>query len=216
MILAGRPKPKRRERNTAAVKEALVKAGRRLFGMHGFEKTSLAQICAEAGATNGSLYHHFEDKTGLLRAVLVELDREAIEIGRAGVARAFASGVTDPWEATICAIENSIEQGLMDPGRRRIFFVDAAAGLGVEGWRELHESHALGALIAMIKQFQDSGVLIDGDPRQLARMIEGVIFGAVETFPENPEDGLAMLPGAKRLARTMLQALRKPAGASEK
>ncbi len=213
--MAGRSKPARREQNTAAVKEALVRAGRRLFGLQGFEKTSLAQICAEAGATNGSLYHHFKDKTGLLRAVMIEMDREAVEIGQNGVAQAFANGVTDPWEAMIIAIEHSIEQGLMDPGRRRIFFVEAAAGLGAEEWRKLHEAHALGALIAMIKQFQDNGVVIDGDPRQLAKMIEGVIFGAVESFPENPEDGLPMLPIVQRLARTMLQGLRKSSTAPQ-
>ncbi|GAA3090028.1 TetR/AcrR family transcriptional regulator [Rhizobium viscosum] len=52
-------------------------AARRLFVEKGYAETATPDIVAEAGVTRGALYHHFEDKKALFRAVI---EREAIDV----------------------------------------------------------------------------------------------------------------------------------------
>lgn len=48
----------------------VIEAAERLFGLYGFEGTSLRQIAAEAGAANHAVVrYHFGDKASLLRAI---------------------------------------------------------------------------------------------------------------------------------------------------
>jgi AcrR family transcriptional regulator len=50
-------------------KEALLQAGRVVFGRHGFAAARVSDIAAEAGMSNGAFYRYYVDK----RAVLIEL-----------------------------------------------------------------------------------------------------------------------------------------------
>jgi len=47
-------------------KEQLVETGMELFKREGFDKVTVDRICAEAGVTKGSFYHHFKTKNELL------------------------------------------------------------------------------------------------------------------------------------------------------
>lgn len=61
-----------RNRHTPSRKRAILAAARRLFAKHGFERTTLDQICAALGITKGSLYHHYAGKEGIARALYLE------------------------------------------------------------------------------------------------------------------------------------------------
>jgi len=65
-----------RER-TEQTRQALMNAARRLFVEKGYAETATPEIVAEAGVTRGALYHHFEDKKALFRAVI---EREATDV----------------------------------------------------------------------------------------------------------------------------------------
>jgi AcrR family transcriptional regulator len=45
------------------------------FGAHGFEAVGVGGLCASAGVTTGSLYHHFESKAGLYLLVRGQFPR---------------------------------------------------------------------------------------------------------------------------------------------
>jgi len=71
---------------TEEVQERIIHAAKTLFARHGFKKTALADIAAEARMAKSSLYHYFSSKEELFRAVVLkEMDtlsqriREAIE-----------------------------------------------------------------------------------------------------------------------------------------
>lgn len=55
-----------------STRERLLQAGRELFLSQGFDATSLDQVRQRAGASNGSLYHHFPSKAHLARALYLE------------------------------------------------------------------------------------------------------------------------------------------------
>ncbi|MBL9150972.1 MAG: TetR/AcrR family transcriptional regulator [Verrucomicrobiales bacterium] len=59
-----------RERDPAATRQRLIDAAVRLMLKQGFAGTSVDQICAEAGLTKGSFFHHFESKEALAEAAV--------------------------------------------------------------------------------------------------------------------------------------------------
>src|ERR1700761_2701045 len=91
------PRPRRTQAGrSAATRDALVAAARRLVAERGFAEVPADAIVAAAGVTRGALYHQFADKTALFDAVL--------EAGEADIARrlaedVIAAGVTDPVDA---------------------------------------------------------------------------------------------------------------------
>jgi AcrR family transcriptional regulator len=54
---------------TDTTRRALLDAGLALFRERGYAEVGVDQIAARAGVTSGALYHHFQSKAGLFRAV---------------------------------------------------------------------------------------------------------------------------------------------------
>ncbi len=61
-------------RKGQATRERLLTAAEVVFGKHGYEKTRIADIVAEAGISHGLFYRHFADKDAVLNAVLTRLN----------------------------------------------------------------------------------------------------------------------------------------------
>ena len=62
-----------------ATRGALLDAARSLFAKKGYHETTAEEIVRRAGLTRGALYHHFEDKKDLFRAVVEEMEGEIDE-----------------------------------------------------------------------------------------------------------------------------------------
>ena len=60
----------RKEEYAEATRAALVEVARAEFAERGYADVSIEQIVQGARVTRGALYHHFEDKRALFRAVL--------------------------------------------------------------------------------------------------------------------------------------------------
>ncbi|WP_281496152.1 TetR/AcrR family transcriptional regulator [Marivita sp. S6314] len=110
---------------TAATRLALINAARMLFSEKGYAETSTPEIVKAAGVTRGALYHHFEDKIALFRAVVTE---EYI---------AVANEITATSKAHPGTAIDALKQGgrgylkaMQDKGRVRIMLLDGPAVLG--------------------------------------------------------------------------------------
>jgi AcrR family transcriptional regulator len=206
------PTPDGRKTNAAATQAALKAAGRRLFGELGFDGTALAALCQLAEVTTGALYHHFGDKKGLFAAVAEDLDAALVGLATTARDRALTAGGT-PWDGFMAAIDAFLEAGL-DPLTRRIGLTDAPAVLGASAWLEIRERHGLGAMVHTVSQLQALGLLPQGDARLRARLILGLLYGAVEALAPNApntEDHETALADRRQLVHAMLDGMRTAA-----
>lgn len=199
--------PDGRKVNAASTQATLRAVGRKLFGQLGYEATSLGAICSEAGVTTGALYHHFGDKKGLFAAVAEELDEGLVKLTAAARAQALAGGA-DAWQAFMAAIDVFLQAGL-NPEGRRIGLTDAPAVLGAQGWLEIRERHGLGAMVQTVRALQALDMLPQGDVMLRARLILGLLYGAVEALAHQPQEAAqAELAETRALVHAMLNGMR--------
>jgi AcrR family transcriptional regulator len=126
--------PRTNQERSDATRDALLKAARKLFVDRGYAETSTPDIVAAAGITRGALYHHFEDKRALFRAV-VEAEARAVadeieqSTGSAATPLAALLSGTDAYLVTMTV-----------PGRTRLLLIDGPAALGVAAMQEIDEA----------------------------------------------------------------------------
>jgi AcrR family transcriptional regulator len=88
--------PVRSAGRAATTRAALIAAAREVFPASGFADASIAEVVARAGASVGSLYHHFGGKGELYLALFEEYQQRQEDRAAAAVRAARAGGVTDP------------------------------------------------------------------------------------------------------------------------
>jgi AcrR family transcriptional regulator len=168
--MSAQPRARRTQADrSAATREALVAAGRRLFAGQGFADVSTDAIAAEAGVTRGALYHHFADKVALFEAVLdaVEADIAARLAGEAA-----AAGVSDPVEGMRQAVRVWLEI-CAEPETRRIALIDGPSVVGWGRWREVCQRHVFGLVEAVLEQGMETGRIRRQPVRPLAHVLMG-------------------------------------------
>lgn len=127
---------------TEATRLALVEAARRLFVEKGYAETATPDIVAAAGVTRGALYHHFEDKKALFRAVAArEAQAVAAQIEEASVPAA------SPREALLLGASAYFD-AMAVPGRTRLLLLEAPAVIGWESLGAIDRENAEGTLKA--------------------------------------------------------------------
>jgi AcrR family transcriptional regulator len=136
---------------TEATRLALIEAARRLFVEKGYAETATPDIVAEAGVTRGALYHHFEDKKALFRAVL---EREG-----AAVATHIEEGAVRSSSAREALLRGASAYfgAMAEPGRTRLLLLEAPAVLGLESVVAIDRQNAEATLKAGLSDFLGAG-----------------------------------------------------------
>lgn len=80
----------------ATTRSALLSAAREVFCASGFAEASIAEVVAGAGASVGSLYHHFGGKSELYLALFEDYQQRQEARVLAAVRQAAAEGERDP------------------------------------------------------------------------------------------------------------------------
>src|SRR5215211_7035519 len=153
----------------ATTTRALLDAARSLFAEKGYHGTAAEEIVRRAGLTRGALYHHFEDKKDLFRAVVDEMEGEIDEEIEA------AERAQPDLPGAVMAGYRAFVDAVLDPEMRRTFFLDGPSVLGWE-WREIDARHAEG--------------FVEPQPvGPLARLINGTLLEAAffVAASEDPE-----------------------------
>jgi AcrR family transcriptional regulator len=136
--------PTQAERSGATLR-AILDAARERFADQGWAATSVDELVRAAGVTKGALYHHFRDKTDVLRAVYEEQEQRSIE----GLL-AVAAGEDDPL-AVLRTGCRAFLTACLDPTFRRIALIEAPAALGWDEWREIDARYGFGLLRAGVE-----------------------------------------------------------------
>jgi AcrR family transcriptional regulator len=88
--------PPRTGGRAQATRATLLEAAREVFAQSGFAEANIADVVARAGASVGSLYHHFGGKADLYLALFEDYQVRQEERAAAAVRDARVQGRTDP------------------------------------------------------------------------------------------------------------------------
>jgi AcrR family transcriptional regulator len=115
----------------------LLAAARELFARDGFGATSLDAVVSSCAVTKGALYHHFDGKSDLFRAVFDEEQRRLADVVAAAYTRK-----ADPWSGFLAGCRAFLGEAL-DPAVQQIVFLDAPGVLGWEVMRQIESDYGL-------------------------------------------------------------------------
>ncbi|MEV0623965.1 TetR/AcrR family transcriptional regulator [Nonomuraea sp. NPDC050404] len=173
-------------------RQTLVAESRRLFAAKGYAAVGLAEIVRESGVTKGALYHHFDGKPALFRAVLEQVQQEV-----AARVVAAAEATDDPWDRLCNGCAAFVEAGT-DPEVQRIMLIDGPAVLGWSEWRAIDETTSAAHLAEALTELVADGTITPQPVAPLTRLLSGAmneaaLWLAQSTGPTDLEDTLTAL-----------------------
>ena len=128
--------PRSNRDRTERTRSALMQAARTLFVEKGYADTSTPEIVAAASITRGALYHHFEDKRALFRAIVTD---EALAVADAIEQKAPAG--LSPIDALVEGSSAYLD-AMRVPGRTRLLLIEGPSVLGQAEMKTLDEENA--------------------------------------------------------------------------
>lgn len=175
---------------TEATRSALLIAARRLFSEKGYADTSTPEIVRAAGVTRGALYHHFEDKEALFRAVVTEEYRAVSEV----IARSGEPDASSALDALRRGSRDFIA-AMGESGRVRIMLRDGPAVLGQGELDKIDQTTSADTLRRGLVEAMDAGEIrklpIDALTVQMSALFDRVAYAISEG--DDPREHLEVL-----------------------
>jgi len=190
-------KRRTQEERSAATREALISAARKLWGARGYAEVGTPEIAKEAGLTRGAMYHQFADKAALFREVVEAVEQDVMARMATLVA---SSGAESPADAIRAAVDAWLEVS-GEPEVRQLILLDAPAVLGWAGFREVAQRYSLGMTEQLLAEAVRAGQLA----RQPVRPLATVMIGALDEAAM----AIATAEDPKRARREIRQVLRR-------
>jgi AcrR family transcriptional regulator len=187
----------------AATTEAILKAGRRLFGDRGFAATTIDDIAEAAQVAKGAVYHHFATKEAVFEAVFDVVSRDLVaDIDRA------ARTEKDVLAAMVAGTQHYFAACAKGPACQ-IILRDGPAVLGWERWREIDAQHFGGKFPRALAAAMDAGLIARQPIEPLARLLLGAATEAAVACAGRPD--VAKAGGEySRAFKSLIEALRLP------
>jgi AcrR family transcriptional regulator len=105
----------------AATRGALLAAAREVFSVSGFAQAAVTDIVAKAGASVGSLYHHFSGKADLYLTLFEEFQIRQQERTREAIHLARDQGEGDSMRLFIAGARAYLDGCIAEPDLARLF-----------------------------------------------------------------------------------------------
>jgi AcrR family transcriptional regulator len=190
-------KRRTQEERSAATRDALIAAARKLWGLRGYAEVGTPEIAAAAGVTRGAMYHQFTDKAALFSEVVEVVEQHVMARMGTIVAR---SGATTPADAIRAAVDAWLEVS-GDPEVRQLILLDAPSVLGWAGFRDVAQRYSLGMTEQLLTEAMKAGQLARQPVRPLAHVLIGALDEAAMV--------IATADDPKRARRETSQVLRR-------
>jgi len=166
-------KMRTKSKQRAETMHRLITVAREQFAEHGYAQASTEAIVQMAGVTRGALYHHFQSKEGLFKAVVAEVQGE---VGRR-VAEA-SQAQPDPWDQLMIGCQAFL-RACLEPDVLRILLIDGPAVIGWEAWREMDAKNAMRLLEEGIREMAEHGIIKVASVTAATHLISGAMNEAV-------------------------------------
>ena len=134
-----------RDQQADTTRTALLAAARRLFAGRGYPDVSVDEIVLAAKVAKGALYHHFQDKLQLFRAVVEEIEQEL----RARLVAASARPGDGLARLRAACHEYLDACAVNEVGR--LVVLDSPAVLGWEAWCKINREYGLGFFVERLR-----------------------------------------------------------------
>jgi AcrR family transcriptional regulator len=197
--------PLTKAQQTEATTARLIEIASEVFTRDGYAHAATEEIVARAGMTRGALYHHFNNKEGLFRAVLEHVQKQVGQRVEESVV-----GLTDPWEALLTG-SRAFLQASLDPQVQRIMLTDAPAVLGWSDWRALDEQYSMRSLGEALAELTAAGQLRALPLEALTHLLSGAMNEAALWIAQ-AADQQSALHDATLALEQLLNGLRQPNG----
>jgi AcrR family transcriptional regulator len=185
----------------AATTEAILKAGRRLFGERGFAATTIDDIANSAQVAKGAVYHHFATKEAVFEAVFDSVSRDLVD----DIERTTRSE-PDVLAAMVAGTQHYFAACAKGP-TCQIILRDGPAVLGWKRWREIDAEHFGGKFPRALAAAMDAGLIARQPIEPLSRLLLGAVTEAAVACAGRP-DVLKAGGEYSRAFKSLLEALR--------
>jgi AcrR family transcriptional regulator len=166
--------------------DRILDAALRVFRRHGFRRSSIEQTAEAAGLTRQGLYHHFQSKEALFRAVIQSLYEGALaaEIAAADAAEKAGKSLADILVAQVNArLTHLISSFDGSPHIEELFSEHLA--LGHDLYQRYAKAYAeqIAATIERVRRRQRLALASGMNSSALARLIEMAMHGVKSIYP---------------------------------
>jgi AcrR family transcriptional regulator len=164
-------KRRTQEERSAATRDALIAAARKLWGLRGYAEVATPEIATAAGVTRGAMYHQFADKVTLFSEVVEVVEQDVLARMATLVAE---SGATTPADAIRAAVDAWLDVS-GDPEVRQLILLDAPSVLGWAAFRDVAQRYSLGMTEQLLTEAMRAGQLVEQPVRPLAHVLIGAL-----------------------------------------
>lgn len=163
----------------AATAQQILDRARDEFAAHGYADSSVDAIATSAGVTRGAVYHHYDSKEGLFRAIVAALQAEVAQ----AVVQVATSQPTDA-AGELRAGSHAFLDAITAGPVARILLVDAPAVLGWAAWRDLDAANSQAHLREALSAVGVASSLLDS----LTVQLSGAMNEAALWIADAPQD----------------------------
>jgi AcrR family transcriptional regulator len=159
----------RREREKEEVRKKILDAARELFATEGYDRVTIRRIAEAIEYSPTTIYHHFEDKDDLVRALCYA------DFGRLLEAMQLVPTPADPVEAIRQLGRAYVAFALRNPNQYRFMFMTPVVKEDMDA--ESPGSLAFGHLLDAVKRAAQTGRLRPIDPLHAAQILWMSVHG---------------------------------------
>lgn len=161
------------------------------FAVNGYDHTAIDDITKAAKCSHGLFYHYFPSKEAVFEALIKEFFAnsiadaipQALALGGASGIRRLAQFVEDAGKGS--AKDLAIAVIVLELG--------SAKNLDEAGRHFAKEHDVLSTLTKLIKQAQEEGKAVDGNPKEVAQAMFDLFLGAINRYVN--KEGIVLSSG---------------------
>ena len=166
----------------------LISFALKAFATYGYDHTAIDDITKLAKCSHGLFYHYFDSKEAVFGALV---DEVLTKEGELPIAEALEKGGVAGLRVLARHAEKVAEGTGKDLAAAKIvIFLDEARNLEETGIAFARSHNLNGALATLIREGQQEGKVIAGEPKEIAQAIVDMVKGALARLSNKEASGI--------------------------